>query len=506
MRRIKDVLRYHFEIKMSNEKICRALNTSKGSVHNILKRFKNSSLSWPLEKNMTESKLGSCLYLTEETLEPSETLPDISYLEKELARPHVTLQLLWEEYRQNNPSGLSRSGFYRHFHKNKTKTCVMKNIHKGGDLLYVDYSGDKLFYANPTTGERIDVEVFVSSWGASSYSYAEATHSQSSEDFITSHVRSFEYFKVIPNGLVPDNLKSGVKKSDRYEPELNLMYSKMAEHYSTAVIPARVRKPRDKAIVESNVLHVQRFIFARLRNRQFFSLSEVNEAIWELLEEFNNRPMKDYGGESRRKRFEELDKPYAKALSSESFRITSLKIDVRVAPNYHIRFKDRFYSVPHHLVGQPVDVYQSGNIIEIYHDGVHCCRHQKGARRYSYSTSPDHMPPNHRYIKGWSTEWFLSKAEGVGECCKEVVEQIMLNKDHVQQGFNAALGLLRLERVYTTKRLEAACRRAKRYKSYSLRAVKSILEQNLDKQTIFLKQIEAPPVDHQNIRGASYYN
>jgi transposase len=507
MRRIREVLRYHFDLELSNERISGALDISKGSVHNILQRFKESSLSWPLPTDLTDSGLDAALFPSSGPSEPLSTLPDIKYLEKELARPHVTLQLLFEEYRENNPGGVSRASFYRYFNEHCTKPNTMKMAQKGGDLLYVDYSGDGPEYIDRKTGEVKPVELFVSSWGASSYSYAESTESQKTDDFVPSHVRAMDFFGVCPAGIVPDNLKTGVKKADRYEPEANPIYAAFARHYGTAILPARVRKPQDKAVVESNVLHVQRYILARLRNRQFFSLGEINKAIRELLNDYNNRPMKDYGYASRKERFGQLDKPYAKPLPAEPFKITRAKNDVKVAPNYHVRFNDHFYSVPHHLVGQRVDIYQAANIIEIYHDHVHCCRHQVGKKRFGYTTKPEHMPPNHRFVKGWSAEWFLYQAGQIGDTCKEIVRQIMKSKDHVQQGFNAAMGVLQLGRAYSPERLEAACQRAAYYKCYNLQSLKAILKQNLDQQQILFNPggNQPPPVDHDNIRGSAYY-
>ena len=253
-------------------------------------------------------------------------LPSIEYLEKELARSHMTLQRLYEEYQEQNPDGLSRSAFYRYIARNRSKRVFMTMTHKGGDQVFSDYSGDGLEYTDRSTGEVVGVELFTCAWGASSYAYAEGTPSQRTPDFVNSHVRAFAYFGVAPHSVIPDNLKSGVKKSDRYDPEINPLFAKMAEHYGLAVLPARVRKPRDKAIVENAVLQVQRFILARLRNRQFFSLDEVNAAIAEELESLNNRPMKDYGGQSRRQRFEALDMPYAKPLPAERFKISRIKL------------------------------------------------------------------------------------------------------------------------------------------------------------------------------------
>jgi len=503
MRKIREVLNYKFSHHLSHERISGALGIGKGSVHNILERFERSKFCWPLPEEITDSELEKTLYPIEKSEVP---IPDLAYLEKEICRPHVTLQLLYEEYRDTHPKGLGRSAFYEHFSRYRSKKPDMKVIHKGGDKLFVDFSGDGLEYVEKATGEVISVELFVCSWGASSFSYVEAVETQRIEDFVPCHVSGFEYFKAVPHGLVPDNLKSGVKKANRYDPIMNPLYQKMAEHYMTAILPARVGKPKDKAVVESNVLHVQRFILGRLRNRTFFSLVEINEAVFDLLEEFNNRPMKDYGGQSRRERFFELDLPYAKPLPSQRFLITEIKLGVRVGPNYHIRFKDHYYSIPWELARRRVDVYQVGGIIEIYHDHRHACRHRLGTRQYGYTTTSAHMPAEHRFVKGWSKAWFISEAGKIGPASAEAVKITMEKQEHVQQGFNAALGILRFAKVFTPQRLEKACTRVLHFKSVSYRAIKAVLDQKLDQEPLELrKKTIQGNFFHDNIRGAHYY-
>ena len=508
MRKIRQVLDYRLSKNISAEQTALALDLSKGSVINYLERFEKSKLPWPLPDTLTDTALEEALFppLPCPHELPAEPLPDIAYIEKELARPHVTLQRLWEEYAEQHPDGLKRTAFYEHFARHRPPKISMKMIHKGGDKVFSDYSGDGLEYIDRTTGEIVPVDLFVCAWGASSYTFIEGSETQKTPDFTMSHVRALSFFRVAPFAFVLDNTKSGVKKSDRYDPIANPVYGKMAEHYHVAFLPARVRKPKDKAVVESAVLQAQRFILARLRNRQFFSLAEVNAAIREELEIFNNRPMKEYGGQSRRQRFEEFDKPYAQPLPAEPFKISSVRIDVRVAPNYHIRFNDHFYSVPHHLVSQKVDIYQIGSIIEIYHDNVPLCRHQVGAPNFGYTTKNEHMPPNHSFVKGWSKEWFIAKGAEIGPAATDAVAKIMMSREHVQQGFNAALGVLRLAKVYSPQRLECACQRAIYFNSVTFRSIKSILEQHLDKQAFLpLKTTPEAPLVHENIRGAQYY-
>jgi transposase len=508
MREIRTILYYRLEKGISAERTALALKVSKGTVINTTQRFERSGLTWPLPNDISDSDLEHALYPSRTKLLTSGSyeLPAISYLETELSRPHVTLRCLYDEYRQSCPEPVSRASFYRYFNANRPKPCSMAMEHKGGDLLYVDYSGDGLSYIDRKTGEIIDVELFCCCWGASNHSYAEATPSQKKEDFVYSHPRSFRYFGVVPHGLVPDNLKSGVKTPDRYDPIINPLYGEMAGHYHTAVLPARVRKPKDKAKIENGVLHIQRFILARLRNRQFFSLHEINTAIWELLEEFNNRPMKDYGNQTRKERFERLDKPYAQPLPSEPFRITEVKLDVLVRKDYHVRYNDHFYSVPFDYVGKRVKVRRSGGMVEIMYDGKHLARHLYSWEKYRYTTKSEHMPQAHQFVKGLTPGWIIGQAARIGQNTVAVVTAIMKRSEHVQQGFNAALGVLRLAKVYTEPRLEAASARCMYYRTTTYRALKSVLQNNLDKEP-FIADLKTGTIrqndtfTHENLRG-----
>ncbi|MDD5673234.1 MAG: IS21 family transposase, partial [Chitinivibrionales bacterium] len=442
MRKIRQVLTYRLLKNISAEQTALALSLSKGSVINYLERFERSKLPWPLPETLTDTALELALFPPSPPSpdSPFEPRPDVNYIEKELVRPHMTLQRLWEEYADQHPNGLKRTAFYDFVTRNRPPELTMKMIHKGGDKVFSDYSGDGLEYIDRRTGEIIPVDLFVCAWGASSFTFAEGSTSQKTRDFALSHVHSLNYFGVAPFAFVLDNTKSGVKKPDRCDPVANPVYGKMAEHYHVAFLPARVRKPQDKAVVESAVLQAQRFILARLRNRQFFSLDEVNEAIREELEALNNRPMKEYGGQTRQQRFEALDKPYAQELPAEPFKISRVKLDVLAGHNYHIRFEDHFYSVPYNLAMCRVDIYQIGPIIEIYHDNIHVCRHQAGAPNYGYTTITEHMPPNHAFVKGWSKEWFIAKASEIGPATAEAASQIMIARYHVQQGCNAVMG------------------------------------------------------------------
>lgn len=505
MRKIREILTHRFTHGLSFEKTALAVRKSKGCIYSTCTQFTASGLPWPLPTDMTDEQLERAIFQDKCLLQVSTaTLPDITYIEQELAKKHVTVQLLYREYKDQQPDGMSQASFYRYIKSKKSPKLSMHLLHKGGDILYCDYSGDGLSYVDRSTGEIHKVELFVASLAASSYTYAEASHSQQDQHFTMSHVRAYEFFGGSTACIVPDNLKSAITKANRYDPTINLVFAKFAEHYGTVVLPARVATPRDKGGVESAVLTTQRWIIAALRNQIFFSLSEINLAIMQKLELVNDRPMRDHGGLSRLQRFMEQDKPYLKALPQSPFRISAVKHDVSVGVNYHIQFKKHFYSAPFALARKKVDVHLNGSTIEIYHNGQHCCRHQFSARHGGYTTNSEHMPPNHAFVHGMRPEWYVAKAGEISPSTATMAEAIMKKCAHPQQGFRAVQGLLRLAKVYPHDRMEAACARALHLKAHRFVDVKSILEQGLDAQQVILFPSSEPDV-HGNIRGAQYY-
>lgn len=505
MRSIRQILYYRLEKQIGADQTAGALKISKGTVINTMKRFAKSGLPWPLPDEMTDSTLEVRLYPARSDSAPvNHELPGSTYLEQELAKKHVTLQCLYDEYCTTTTSPVSRAGFYRYYKRICIPAPSMPVDHRGGDLLYVDYSGDGVFYTDPENGTRKDLDLFCCCWGLSSFSFADATETQKKRDFCQSHVRAFRYFGVASHGLVPDNLKSAVVKPDPFDPLINPLYEELGKHYGLVILPARIRKPKDKAKVESAVLHIQRFILARLRNRQFFSLSEVNAAIIELLEEFNDRPMKDYGYQTRRERFERLDKPYAQPLPEEPFRITDIKHNVLVGKNYHIRYKDHYYSVPFEHVGKRVIVRRCGGMVEAFHDGQLLTRHLYNMRSFGYSTRNEHMPKEHQFVKGLTPGWIIAQAAKIGENTVNAIGSVMRRSEHAQQGFNAALGILSFAKVYTPERLEAACCRCIHFNTVTYRALKAVLLHNLDQQPLTgLSAAHRQPaivVLHENLR------
>lgn len=505
MRSLRQILYYRLEKGISADQTSLALKIAKGTVINTIKRFEECGLPWPLPENITDSILETRLYpLKQAPKQLDPNLPSLSYIEEELAKKHVTLQCLYDEYCKTTMDPVSRSGFYRYYKKIKLPAVSMLMEYQGGDAVFVDYSGDGLFFIDSKTNDRTEVDLFCCCWGQSSFSYADATVTQKKRDFCQSHVRAFRYFGACPHRLIPDNLKSAVTTAHPFDPVINPLYEELGKHYGIAILPARVRKPKDKAKVESAVLHIQQYILARLRNRQFFSLIEINDAIRELLDEFNDRPMKDYGYQTRRERFEKLDKPHAQALPAEPFRITDIKHDVLVRKNYHVCYNDHFYSVPFEMATKRVTVRLCGMMVELFYDGKLLTRHIYSTYAFKHTTKTEHMPKEHQFVKGLTPGWIIAQAAKVGQSTVDAVSEVMRRNEHVQQGFNTALGILQFAKVYSPEKLEQACKRCIHFNCVSYRAIKSVLVNKLEQNEISLDTTtnsnDQMTVVHENLR------
>ena len=374
----------------------------------------------------------------------------------------------------------------------------MRQKHRAGEKLFVDYSGKTVEIVDPVTGETKQAQFFTAVLGASDYTYAEATWTQSLPDWIGSHQRAFDYFGGVSELVIPDNLRSGVSKACLYDPDINPTYQDLANHYETAILPARSGKPKDKAKVEAGVLLVQRWILAALRNRTFFSLTELNEAMAELLEKLNNKPFKKLPG-SRKSLFESLVKP----LPQSPYQYAQWK-KARVNIDYHIEIDRHYYSLPYQLAGKKLDIRITSNTIECFHKGRRVASHQRIYRPWAYTTLPEHMPRNHREYLKWTPSRLLNWAAKIGPSTARLAQNVMDSKPHPQQGFRTILGILRLEKAYDADRLEAACQRALYIKATSYRSVASILKSGLDKKQALEREDESPPLRHTNIRGAEY--
>jgi transposase len=379
----------------------------------------------------------------------------------------------------------------------------MRQCHVAGEKLFVDYSGQTVPLTDPETGEVREAQVFVAVMGASSYTYAEATMSQSLPDWLGSHVRAFQFFGGLPAIVVPDNLRSAVSKPCRYEPQLNPSYQELATHYNVAVIPARVRKPKDKAKVEAGVQLVQRWILAALRHRTFFSLDEVNEAIAGLLTRLNAKPFRKISG-SRESLFAELDKPALAPLPLIQYQYAEWR-QVRLGMNYHVQLDEHYYSAPHQLRNEKLDARLTVSSVEFFHKNKRVASHQRTSKR-GYTTVGEHMPKAHREYAEWTPERLVNWASKNGEATAKLVETILSGLVHPQQGFNSCLGVISLSKKYGSDRVEAASKRALAIGGVSYKSMKSILVNGLDSKPLPEHVPAKEPVLHPNIRGNSYYN
>lgn len=500
MRKTKEILRLDYA-GLSGRQIAASLQVSRAVVAKTLARAKEAGVSWPTD--LSDRTLENRLYATTSLQKPRKALPDWSYIHQELGRKGVTLQLLWQEYKANHPDGYHYSWFCELYHVWSQKLdVVLRQHHKAGEKLFVDYAGQTMPVINPETGEIREAQIFVAVLGASNYTYVEATASQALQDWILSHKRALEFLGGVPEIIVPDNLKSGVSKAHRYEPNINPSYQDLATHYNCAVIPARAGKPRDKAKVETGVQVVSRWILARLRDQSFFSLYELNAAIAELLEQYNDQPFQKLPG-SRRSRFEQLDKPALKPLPAIPYVFARWK-KARVHIDYHIEIDGHYYSVPYEHVRQHIDVRITELTIECFFKGIRIASHQRSLRKGEHTTIRAHMPEKHRAVSGWSPERLQRWAARSGPYTEALIKQVIASRTHPEQGYRSSLGILRLGDSYGSDRLEAAARRALAIGTTSYQSMASILKNGLDKKAI-LPATQSQPVDHTNIRGAAYY-
>jgi len=503
MRRLREILRLKYECALPHRAIASACGVGAGTVSKYVGRALRAGLSWPLPEDLDDAQLEARLFSLPPTRGVPRPQPDAAWVHRELKRPGVTLQLLWLEYLQVHPDGYRYSQFCEHYHRfARTLSPSMRQVHRAGEKAFVDFSGQRPEIVDRRTGEVRPVELFVGALGASSYVYAEATEDQSLTGWIAAHVHMVEAWGGCPEIFVPDCLKAGVTTACRYEPVVNRTYEEMARHYGAAVLPARPHHPKDKPKVEASILVVQRWILARLRDRTFFSLPALNEAIFELTGELNERLMKHLGV-SRRELFERLDRPALKPLPPTRFEMAVWK-ECGVNIDYHIDFERNFYSVPCQLVHQRVEARATATTVEVFFKSRRVASHPRQYGRGKVSTLPEHMPAAHRAHAEWTPSRIIGWAEKTGPATAGVVEEILKSRPHPEQGYRACLGLLRLGKASGAERLEAACARALRLGACSYRAVKNILASGLDR--VPLDEVPSSPLPaHDNIRGATYY-
>jgi transposase len=509
MRTIRDVLRQRWVLGRPHRAIGLSCGRSVGAVYEALRRARAAGLDWARVETMTDTALEAALYRRPAVVGPQRERPqpDCVYLHTERRKPGVTLELLHLEYLERHPDGYRYTQFcevYRQWLRRRGLT--MRQVHRAGEKGFVDYAGKAPFLTDPATGQLIPVELFVMALGASSYTYAEATATQQVPDWIASHTRAFAFFGGAPTATVCDQLRSGVTTPCRYEPGVHRIYAELAAHYGTTILPARPARPRDKAKAEVAVQVAERWIVARLRHETFFTLGAMNARVAELLEALNAKPMRHYGGASRRDLFERLDRPALRPLPAAPFEYAEWKY-ARVNLDYHVELEHHYYSVPHALVHERVDARISATSVELFHRGQRVAAHARSFGRGQHTTCPAHMPKAHQAQAGWRPSRFIAWAATIGPQTAALVSAILADRPHPEQGYRSCLGILRLAKRYDPVRLEAACARALAAGARSYRHVDAILKRGLDRVAA-TTGAEAPavPLAHENIRGRDYYH
>ncbi len=504
MRTTHEILRLRWACGLTNRQIARSCGVARSTVAECLRRATAAGLTWPLPPDLDEAALAARLYPPPPAVVLDRPQPVWADLHAELRRPGVTLQLLWDEYKAAHPTGYQYSQFCVHYRRWAARLDVcLRQEHRAGEKLFVDYAGQSLALTDPETGARIATALFVAVLGASSYTYAEATLAADLPSWIASPIRAFEFFEGVPALLVPDNHKGAVLRPDRYEPDLHPTYLDCATHYGTAILPARVRRPRDKAKVETGVLVVERWIVAALRHRTFFSLAELNAAIGELLTRLNARPFRKLAT-SRRALFETLDRPALRPLPATRYVFAEWR-RARVNIDYHLVVEAHYYSVPYQLIHAEVEVRLTATVVEVLHQGRRVASHVRSARAGGFTTDPAHRPPAHQAALAWTPSRLVRWAETVGPATAGLVAAILASRPHPEQGYRSCLGLLRLGQQYAARRLEAACARALALQATSYKSVQSILRTGLDGQPLPPPRAARPPVLHPHLRGPAYY-
>lgn len=518
MRKIREVLRLRFECKLSLDAIARALSLSKGVVAKYVKAVEQQDASWEALAGLDDRALSLALLsrtAPAATRASQFTPADYAWVHQELKRKGVTLQLLWEEYQaQCTGRAWGYTSFCVHYRAwLASLKRSMRQIHRAGEKLFVDYAGHTLPITDAQTGEIRQAQLFVAVLGASNYTFALATAGQTSTDWINAHVQALTYLGGVPAMIVPDNARALIADPDRYEPRTGRAYAEFAAHYGCAVLPARPAHPRDKAKVEVGVQIVERWILARLRNQRFFNLQEANRAIAALLVELNARPFKKLPG-SRITAFEALDRPALKALPAQPFELAHWK-KARVSIDYHIEVERHYYSVPHQLVGRDVDVRITASTIECLYEGKRVASHINARREHAmrthasrHTTLTEHMPKSHQAHREWTPGRLLAWGQSVGVSTHEVVRHLLESKPHPEMGYRACLGLMRLGRTFGRERLEAACARAVVVRAKTYKSVRNILQSGLDRVAASAEpaQAELRLSSHENVRGAKYYH
>ena len=506
MRTIREVFRLRLDAGLSERQTARSLGVPRSTVQDYVARFRASGMVWPLPSTFDDAALEHALFFREPVARTTpRPIPDWAAIAQEKKRKGVTLLLLWQEYRQREPTGYSYSQFAEHYRRwCTTIDPVLRQEYRAGERMFVDYAGLTMDVIDPATGEVRTAQIFVGALGASNYTYAEATWSQQLPDWIASHVRMLEYFGGVSALIVPDNLKTGVTSACYYEPEINATYADFAAHYGTAILPTRIAAPRDKAKVETAVQIVERELLAPLRHHRFTSLTELNAALRERLEVLNARPFQKLPG-TRESLFDAVDRPALRPLPPTRYEYAEWRT-AKVNIDYHISVDKHLYSVPFRLVRATVTVRLTATMCEVLYKGTRVAAHARRHTRGGYSTDPAHRPRSHQQHVEWTPSRLIRWGESIGVATGAVVAHIMAAKPHPEQGYRACLGLLSLGKRYGKLRLEAAAERAQQAGAMSYRSIHAMLKRGLDKASSEAADtVTRLPATHENVRGPAYY-
>ena len=507
MRNLREILRLRLQSGLSFRQIKNSQRVSLGAIHQIISQAKARNIDWSAIASMDDQQLARLFYPESDTRVSSQfQSPDWRLVHQELKRKSVTKHLLWEEYTQSYPNRSYSYPQYCFLYQAwlKKQRRSMRQVHLAGDKLFVDYAGQTVPIVDGDSGEIRTAQIFVAVLGASNYTFCEATWSQSLPDWLGSHARAFSFIGGVPRLVVPDNLKSGVTKACRYDPDVNPSYQQLAAHYGTAIMPARPYKPKDKSKAEVGVQIIERWILARLRHQSFFSLAELNHCISALLVEVNNKPFKQFKG-CRQQWFESIDQPALMPLPKQPYQYTDIKT-VKVNVDYHIQYDQHLYSVPHHLVGEKLELHAKDQLIELYFHGKRVTSHLRKYRPGT-TTITEHMPVRHEKHHQWSAGRLMNWAKDLGDDVLLWVKTQLKQKQHEQQAYRVCLGLLNLSKDYPSARINNACAIANQNQLYRLKQIKSILQSNQDQLVDeSSEQLTLLPQSHENIRGPKSFH
>ncbi|MCW2950013.1 MAG: transposase [Thermoleophilia bacterium] len=505
MRKVREVLRLH-SLGLNNTQIAGATSIARSTIRDCLKRARDADVIWPIPGDVDDDELERLLYGERVRVQPGRVAPDFARVKRELAGKGVTLQLVHAEYvDQVGVGAYSYSRFCELFRSFEASTAQpsMRQRHCAGERLFVDWAGMTVPIIDRASGEVIDAQIFVGTLGASSYTFVRAYRSQSQRDWLAAHVAMFDALGGVPQIVVPDNTKTAITKPNRYDPDVNIAYADLAQHYGVAVIPARVRRPRDKSKVEVAVQVVERHVLAPLRKQTFFGIDELNAAMQPLIDAVNDRVMSDYDA-SRRTLFATIDQPALRALPPGRYEYAEWS-RAKAGPDYHVAVDKHHYSVPYRLIGRQLEVRQTARSIEVFDRGERVAAHVRSFVRGAHTTSPSDMPSSHRRHAEWTPQRLTRWAGEAGPSTARAVAQIMADKPHPEQGFRSALGVISLGKRHGVDRLEAACARAVAVGAVQYRSIKSILERGLDRQPLPDTGCVIAMPRHPNIRGGSYF-